>query len=89
VPAGPVVVADRSRWLVANGGSVLETTDAGATWTALGAVPPGWVVGRFAMVDPDHGWAVLYSGGPSGAMQSGLARTTDGGRRWAVVTVPS
>jgi photosystem II stability/assembly factor-like uncharacterized protein len=92
VPAGAVVVADRSRWLVANGTSVQETSDGGDTWSALGAVPPGWRVGGFTMVDADHGWAVLRDVGPPGGMQpyaSELARTTDGGRHWALVTVPS
>jgi hypothetical protein len=41
------------------------------------------------MVDRDHGWAILRSAGPSGAMQSQLARTVDGGQHWSLVAVPS
>jgi photosystem II stability/assembly factor-like uncharacterized protein len=88
-PAGPVLVADPGRWLAANGSSVLETSDRGQSWTALGAVPRGWVVARLTMVDSSDGWAVVHSAGPSGAMQSELARTTDGGRHWDLIIVPS
>jgi photosystem II stability/assembly factor-like uncharacterized protein len=102
LPAVPAVPAstgtDQNRWLVATGSSILETTDAGAHWQALGQIPYGWQVSRLTMVDRTHGWAQLF-----GAVQSGpapgnnvpvqpataLARTVDGGRHWSLVGTPS
>jgi len=83
--------ADQARWLVANGGSVLETTDAGESWRTLGAIP-GWLVARLTMVDRDHGWAVVFRGAlapPGPIVPNGLARTADGGRTWALVRLPA
>jgi hypothetical protein len=88
--SGPLFV-DPARWLVATGSSVLESTDAGESWHALGRVPAGWLVDAMTMVDRDHGWAVLFSsptvnGQPTA---SGLSRTADGGRTWTLVGLPS
>ncbi|TMC09717.1 MAG: hypothetical protein E6J41_09980 [Chloroflexi bacterium] len=91
VPNGPVTVADQAHWFVVMGTSVLESTDGGENWTALGAPVSGWVVNRLTMVDRDHGWATLFRLPPSGLSISttGLARTADGGRHWAAITPPS
>ncbi len=72
------------------GAGILQSTDAGATWTQLGAsifAPQGPTdraarIGAMA-VDPFNSQIVLA--GTSG----GLYRTTDGGTTWALVTALS
>jgi len=99
--SGPVLIpyaalpvvdqVDQTHWLAANGGSVLETTDAGDNWRALGQVPAGWLVSRITMADRDNGWALLLTsatGGPAVIAARGLARTGDGGRHWTLVSTP-
>jgi photosystem II stability/assembly factor-like uncharacterized protein len=91
VPSGAFLITDQGRWLVANGSSVLETSDGGRDWVALGQVPVGWLISRITMVDRDHGWAILFSSEPTpiGTPRTmGLARSSDGGRHWTVVAVP-
>jgi photosystem II stability/assembly factor-like uncharacterized protein len=89
---GPgVVIVDQTHWLVVSGNSVLQTTDEGEQWLALGQVPSGWVVSRLTMADADHGWALLLStalGGATASPGTGLARTVDGGRHWTLVSAP-
>jgi photosystem II stability/assembly factor-like uncharacterized protein len=82
---------DQARWLVAQGSSVLETTDEGENWRALGLVPAGWFVSRLTMVDRDHGWAVLFREPtrPGPVVANGLARTADGARTWTLVGLPA
>lgn len=90
IPNGAVLV-DRARWLVTNGSSVLETTNAGESWHALGEVPAGWQVLRLAMADRDHGWALLVNRTPSATgpfAPAMLVRTADGGRHWTPVAAP-
>jgi hypothetical protein len=91
VPSGPVTLADDAHWFVVMGTSVLESSDAGENWTALGTPPSGWVIARLTMVDRDHGWATLFRLPPSLSPISttGLARTADAGLHWTVVTPPS
>ena len=74
---------------VTNDGSVLSTTDGGATWARQtlpppsavpaarrpdGDFPPTWQFHAVHFVDRDHGWAV----GPEGM----ILATTDAGRTW-------
>jgi photosystem II stability/assembly factor-like uncharacterized protein len=94
VPVGslPAVVgADPSHWLVAIANSILSSTHGGEHWQAQGQVPAGWVISRFAMTDPDHGWALVFasSAPPLVTPQSRLARSVDGGRHWTLMAVPS
>jgi hypothetical protein len=97
VQTSGALFVDQDRWLVANGSPVLETTDRGENWHAMGVVPAGRLVESLTMVDHEYGWAVLFStpsrfgpvasNGPVGA--NGLARTADGGRTWTLVRLPS
>lgn len=69
-------------WLIGlgptTGSRVEETTDGGAHWTLLTAVPPGHPTGiRFA--DATHGYAYA---------SSALDITADGGRTWRQVHIP-
>jgi len=76
--------------VVSTDGSVLSTTDGGASWARRtlprptdypaarrpdGAFPPTWQFTAVHFVDRDHGWAV----GPEGM----ILATTDAGRTWA------
>ena len=91
VPNGLVTIGGPDRWYVVTGSSLLGSTDQGENWTTLDAPPPGWQLFRLTMVDPDHGWATLSRPDRSAPRISatGLARTADGGRHWALVTPPS
>jgi photosystem II stability/assembly factor-like uncharacterized protein len=87
---GGVLVAGPARWLVANGNSLLETSDGGENWVPLGMPPPGWLMSSIAMLDRGTGWAVVLHPGLSPTRPAfGLARTTDGGLHWALISLPA
>jgi photosystem II stability/assembly factor-like uncharacterized protein len=95
VPDGPfdaIDQVDQAHWLATNGGSVLETTDAGDNWREVRHVPLGWLVSRLTMADRSNGWALLLSSAmrdPGVLPATRLARTVDGGRHWTIVSTPS
>ena len=62
-------------------GRMLRSTDAGASWTAVGVVPSQNVT--FFAVDPHHN-SLLYAGGRTGQ----LCRSTDRGANWSLVSMP-
>jgi photosystem II stability/assembly factor-like uncharacterized protein len=66
-------------WAI-SAGHLYRTTDAFAQWEDRGPIPPTWNALTFA--DPDHGWAVPADG-------KAVERTTDGGRSWDAVAIPS
>lgn len=74
-------VSGRVAWASGTGGTVLRTTDGGATWRA--DTVPGATALDFRDVEAfDERRAVVLSIGNGGA--SRIYRTTDGGRTWAL-----
>ncbi|MGW4486223.1 oxidoreductase [Amycolatopsis sp. NPDC004368] len=76
---GLSAVSARVAWVSGTQGTVLRTTDAGRTWTAVG--PPGTATLEFRdieAIDADH--AVVLSIGPG--TDSRVYRTDDAGRHW-------
>lgn len=61
-------------------GSILKTTDGGATWTwqDAGAAPTLWCV---QFTDADHGWVAGVAGT--------VLRTQDGGAHWTPLAIPT
>jgi photosystem II stability/assembly factor-like uncharacterized protein len=68
-------------WAVGSRGTILATTDGGATWAKRTSGYHGWLA-DVAFADREHGWTV---GGnqPSGAT---VLATTDGGATWQTQT---
>ena len=65
-------------------GSVRHTTDGGRTWAVVSNIGAGgWPTG-IEFVDSLHGWvfATPSAGGATGAGDTTLLRTADGGRSW-------
>jgi photosystem II stability/assembly factor-like uncharacterized protein len=71
-----VTLIGQAGWAVGENGTILTTTDGGATWTAQASAHAGWLFG-VAGTDAAHAWAV---GGAHGATVLG---TSDGGATWA------
>src|ERR1700733_351425 len=61
---------------------VITSADAGATWQATAAAPPGQALGLVAAASPDTVAAATEGPGRDGAWTSRLLVTTDGGRHW-------
>ncbi len=84
LPIGQVVdrfgLIDAGSGWAASAGRLHVTADAGAHWDDRGPIPSTWNALTFA--DPDHGWAVRADG-------KAVERTTDGGRSWDAVSLPS
>ena len=80
------------RWWAGKGSTVLQTDDAGNHWQAIGNGPSGRLFARFDALNADHSWALLLDpqacgcGFPCGFS---LARTTDGGGHWTLVSAPA
>ncbi len=100
--AGPVQVpgltfsvvggTDGRRWWATNSSTLLESDDAGNHWRAVGEGPIGRVFKRFESIDSDHAWALLLD--PQTCRSrlpcvNSLARSTDGGRHWTLVSAPA
>lgn len=83
-PIGQVVdkfgLIDADTGWAVSAGHLYVTADAGAHWDDRGPIPSTWNALTFA--DPDHGWAVPADG-------KSVERTTDGGRSWDAVWLPS
>jgi photosystem II stability/assembly factor-like uncharacterized protein len=63
---------------------VITSADAGATWQATAAAPPGQALGLVAAASPDTVAVATEATGGNGAWTSRLLVTTDGGRHWDV-----
>ncbi|MDO8587832.1 MAG: YCF48-related protein, partial [Armatimonadota bacterium] len=72
-----------------NGGSILKTTNGGATWTAMRTAPyadmylcpvPGDGLTQISFYDADHGWAVGKTA--VGTAAAVVIKTDDGGNSW-------
>jgi photosystem II stability/assembly factor-like uncharacterized protein len=82
-----VVFSDTSTlWAVGDGGTILQSVDAGATWQVRTS-PVSVPLGAVTFADPTHGWAV---GGEGWAAYQDTERdgvilgTSDGGATWQV-----
>jgi len=64
---------------------VITSTDAGATWRATTARPPGQGLGFITAASPATIAIASGATGGSGAYTARLLVTTDGGRRWVTV----
>jgi photosystem II stability/assembly factor-like uncharacterized protein len=62
---------------------LVATSDGGSHWSTLGRLPSPYCEVQF--VDAAHGWCVA-SGAASGQEQVSVYQTTDGGRRWSLVS---
>ena len=79
---GLSAVSERVAWASGSVGTVLRTTDKGATWQSVG--PPGTSALQFRDIEAfDASTAVILSIG-SGT-DSRIYRTTDGGQTWTLV----
>jgi photosystem II stability/assembly factor-like uncharacterized protein len=79
---GLSAVSERIAWASGSVGTVLRTTDKGATWQSVG--PPGTSALQFRDIEAfDANTAVILSIG-NGA-DSRIYRTTDGGQTWTLV----
>ncbi len=70
---------DTHFWAVGNSGSIMESTDAGATWNDVGS--SGDIYRAIYFIDEDNGWIVGYGGSLPIVLQ-----TTDAGATWSDVT---
>lgn len=80
------------RWWATNSSTLMESDDAGNHWRVGGEGPRGRLFSRFDAIDPDHGWALLLDPQTCGyglPCVISLARTTDGGRHWTLVSAPA
>jgi photosystem II stability/assembly factor-like uncharacterized protein len=76
---GLSVVSEKVVWTSGSGGTVLRTTDKGASWQSVG--PPGTSDLGFRDIEAfDRSNAVILAIGPGAA--SRVYRTSDGGRTW-------
>jgi photosystem II stability/assembly factor-like uncharacterized protein len=76
---GALAFPDASHlWAVGNGGLVLSSSDAGATWAAQTA-PTNADLSSVSFPDATHGWAC---GTPPTGAGSVILATTDGGTTW-------
>ncbi len=63
---------------------VITSADAGATWQATAAAPPGQALGLVTVTSPDTIAVATEATGGNGTWTSRLLVTTDGGRHWDV-----
>ena len=79
---GLSAVSERVAWASGSLGTVLRTTDKGATWQSVG--PPGTQTLQFRDIEAfDANTAVILSIGTG--TDSRIYRTTDGGQTWTLV----
>jgi photosystem II stability/assembly factor-like uncharacterized protein len=77
-------------WAVGDLGTIIHTTDGGATWTRQHA-PTGYDLADVQFVDAQHGWVAGYdpTDFPQGDKYTKvLLKTTDGGATWTKVSLP-
>ena len=88
-----VTFADATHvWAVGGPGTLLKSTDAGATWTGV-PTKPYFHFNAVCFADATHGWAVGSGSSLSQyyyyAPESVVVATTDGGTTWTQQSVPS
>ena len=71
-------------WAVGVGGTILKTTNGGTNWTPQSS-PLSEIISSVDFVDSLYGWAATFA---SGAIETTIIKTTDGGNFWELVTVP-
>ena len=71
-------------WVVGIGGTILKTTNGGTNWTHQNS-PFSEYISDVDFVDSLYGWAATFA---SGATETNIIKTTDGGDFWELVTVP-
>jgi len=71
-------------WVVGVSGTILKTTNGGANWMPQNS-PFAEIISDVDFVDSLYGWAATYA---SGAIETTIIKTTDGGDFWELVTVP-
>jgi len=81
---GLSAVDDTIVWASGTEGTVLRTTDAGATWDVL-KVPKSEELDFRGVRAFDAATAVIMSSGPAEKGQARVYRTTDGGKTWNLV----
>ena len=76
-------ISSNLAWYYAGAG-VYRSTDAGGTWTQLGALENDFIYG--IAVDPNDSNNILCAGFSYTAATGGLCRSTDGGASWNTLT---
>jgi len=71
-------------WVVGVSGTILKTTNSGTNWTPQNS-PFSEIISAVDFVDSLYGWAATYA---SGATETTIIKTTDGGEIWELVNVP-
>ena len=71
-------------WAVGAGGTILKTTNGGTNWAHQNS-PFSEYISDVDFVDSLYGWAATFA---SGATETNIIKTTDGGDFWELVTVP-
>jgi photosystem II stability/assembly factor-like uncharacterized protein len=77
-------VNESTGWVVGLGGTILKTTNGGTNWIPQNS-PFSDVISDVDFVDSLYGWAATFT---SGALETTIIKTTDGGNLWELITVP-
>ena len=75
---------DSTGWIVGTNGTILKTINGGSNWIPQNS-PFSEVISDVDFVDSLYGWAATFE---SGATETTIIKTTDGGDFWELVTIP-
>lgn len=75
-----VALTPSGRGMIGSTGRIFGTDDMGATWTLLHRGTVGATMNKMSFADADTGVVTAWT--QTGAIESGMVRTTDGGRSW-------
>ncbi|MBL7952552.1 MAG: T9SS type A sorting domain-containing protein [Flavobacteriales bacterium] len=75
-----VALTPSGRGMIGSTGRIFGTDDMGETWTLLHRGTVGATMNKMSFADADTGVVAAWT--QTGAIESGMVRTTDGGRTW-------
>lgn len=77
-----VALTPSGRGMIGSTGRIFGTNDMGETWTLIHRGTVGATMNKMSFADADTGVVAAWT--QTGAIESGMVRTTDGGRTWKV-----